>query len=230
MKLSVIIPSYNESATLLRCVAAVYEKNPGRDMEVILVDDGSTDDSAEIAQKINFPGFKYLRHKKNMGKGMAVRTALRVAQGEMIIIQDADLENDPADYANVLAPIESGRAQVVYGSRTLNPANKKSFGLFYWGGRLVSFWTNLLYGSHITDEATCYKAFKAGLLKSLNLKCERFEFCAEVTAKILRKKIPICEVPISYAPRSLKEGKKIRYRDGIKTLWWLLKVRLSGEP
>ncbi|MFA6583188.1 MAG: glycosyltransferase family 2 protein, partial [Elusimicrobiaceae bacterium] len=214
MKLSVIIPSYNEAATLLQCLDSVYGKNPGRDMEVILVDDGSSDATPAIAKTIRQPGFKYLRHQTNAGKGSAVRTGIAAATGEAIIIQDADLEYDPAEYGRIVRPIEEGRAAVVYGSRILNKANGKSNWLFYLGGRLVSWWTNALYGSHITDEPTCYKAFRSDILKSLELKARRFEFCAEVTAKILRRKIAIMEIPISYNPRSVNAGKKIRYSDG----------------
>ncbi len=230
MKLSVLIPAYNEAATLQVCVDAVYAKNPDRELEVILVDDGSSDDTERICAGIVHPGFKYIRHPANMGKGAAVRTAIAAATGGVIIIQDADLEYDPAEYSRVISPIEEGRAEVVYGSRILGKNNGKSNWLFYLGGRAVSVWTNLLYGSHITDEPTCYKSFRADLLKSLTLKCRRFEFCAEVTGKLLRRGVNIVEVPISYHPRSVKEGKKIRYSDGAQTLWWLLKIRLFGEP
>lgn len=228
MKLSVIVPAYNEAATLRSCVEAVYSRNPGRDMEVIVVDDGSSDETPRIAAALTHEGFRYLRHDRNQGKGAAVRTGLAAATGDMIIIQDADLEYDPAEFSAVIAPIEQGKADVCYGSRILKTDNPRSTQTFYFGGRLVSWWTNLLYGSRLTDEPTCYKAFRAPLVKGLDLKCRGFEFCPEVTGKLLRRHIPIAEVPISYHPRSVTEGKKIRYSDGVQALWWLLKIRLFG--
>jgi len=227
LKVSVIIPAYNESATVGRCVAAVYAKNPSLDLEVIVVDDGSTDETAKTARAASRPGFKLLQHTQNRGKGAAIRTGLAVASGDIILIQDADLEYDPADYEKLLAPIRSGKAQVVYGSRIKGHGNKHSYERYYWGGRLLSVWTNLLFGSHITDEPTCYKVFKVDLLKSLNLTCEGFEFCPEVTAKILRQGTPIVEVPIHYYPRSMEEGKKIRWWDGVKALWTLTRLSTS---
>jgi len=228
MKLSVIIPAYNESQTLRSCVEAVYARNPGLDLEILVVDDASTDSTPDVAAALDFPGLKYLRHDSNRGKGAAIRTALPHATGEFVLIQDADLEYDPAQYGLLLEPLESGRAQVVYGSRIL-AANPKSTWLFYLGGRTVSFWTNLLYGSSITDEPTCYKVMPLALLKSLDLRCTGFEFCPEVTGKLLRRGVKILEVPISYAPRSVLEGKKIRFRDGIVALWTLLKIKLTGN-
>jgi glycosyltransferase involved in cell wall biosynthesis len=227
MKLSVLVPAYNEGATLKRCLDAVYSKNPGRDMEVIVADDGSTDDTPQIAAAYNAPGYKHLRLGKNSGKGAAVRAALAAASGDIIIIQDADLEYDPAEYAKLVAPIERGEAQAVYGSRVLKD-NPMSSALFYAGGRFVSWWTNLLYGSHITDEPTCYKVFRADIIKSLPLRCDGFEFCPEVTGKLLRRGIKITELPISYAPRSPEQGKKIKFSDGAIALWTLLRIRILG--
>lgn len=193
-----------------------------------MVDDGSTDRTAEIARAASHPGLRVLRHSKNRGKGAAIRTGLEAASGEIVLIQDADLEYDPSDYEKLLAPIRAGQAQVVYGSRILRPDNGRSYGRYYWGGRLLSWWTNLLFGSSITDEPAGYKVFQADLLRSLNLTCEGFEFCPEVTAKILRRNIPIVEVPIRYRPRSMEEGKKIRWPDGLKALWTLWKLRWTS--
>jgi glycosyltransferase involved in cell wall biosynthesis len=225
MKVSVLIPAYNEAATLERCLEAVYGRNPGRDLEVIIVDDGSTDGTYKAALAAAKPGTKVLKHERNSGKGAAIRTALAAATGSVVLIQDADLEYDPADYAALLKPFEEGRADVVYGSRILKSDNGRSYTTYYWGGRVLSWWTNLLYGSSITDEATCYKVFNANLLRSFDLKCTGFEFCPEVTAKVLRRGIQIHEIPISYAPRRIEDGKKIRWYDGAIHIWTLLKLR-----
>ncbi len=225
MKISVIVPAYNEAATLEGCLAAIYDRNPGLDLEVIVVDDGSTDNTPEVLRRFRRPGLLAIRHQANRGKGAAIRTGLAVAGGEVVLIQDADLEYDPADYRRLLEPFRSGQAQVVYGSRILNPDNPMSYRRYYWGGRLLSLWTNLLFGSRVTDEPTCYKAFRTELLRSLELRCEGFEFCPEATAKVLRRGIPITEVPIRYHPRSIAKGKKIRWHDGLKALWTLLKLR-----
>ena len=224
MKVSVLVPAYNEARTIGKCLEAVYGLNPGRDLEVIVVDDGSTDGTYEAAMAAAKPGTRVLKHERNSGKGTAIRTALAAATGDVVLIQDADLEYDPADYAALLKPFEEGRAEVVYGSRILkNPA--RSYHRYYWGGRLVSLWTNLLYGSHLTDEPTCYKVFRTPLLRSLDLKCTGFEFCPEATAKVLKRGIAIFELPISYRPRRMEEGKKIRWTDGVIALWTLLKLR-----
>lgn len=228
MKVSVLIPAYNEARTVKGCLEAVYGRNPGRDLELIVVDDGSRDATYEIALAAIKPGSKVLKHAKNAGKGSAIRTALAAATGDVVLIQDADLEYDPGDYAALLKPFEEGRAEVVYGSRNRKNENGRSYSSYYWGGRLLSWWTNLLYGSSITDEATCYKVFKTPLLKSLDLQCTGFEFCPEATAKVLRRGLKIVEVPISYAPRSMEEGKKIRWYDGAIHLWTLFKLRWSS--
>lgn len=224
MKVSVLVPAYNEVRTIARMLEAVYQRNPGRDLEVIIVDDGSTDGTYEAAMAAAKPGTKVLRHAKNSGKGSAIRTALASATGDVVIIQDADLEYDPADYAMLLKPIEEGAAEVVYGSRLMK-SDARSYHRYYWGGRLVSLWTNILYGSRLTDEPTCYKVFKTEMLRSLDLKCTGFEFCPEATAKTLRRGVKILELPISYYPRGMEEGKKIRWTDGAIALWTLLKLR-----
>jgi glycosyltransferase involved in cell wall biosynthesis len=167
------------------------------------------------------------KHKVNRGKGAAVRTALGLSTGDIVIIQDADLETDPEDY-NVLLPfLLSGKEKVIYGSRFLNKDNRHLYRGLYWGGRLVSWVANVLYGQKLTDEPTCYKMFDAALLKSIPLRCEGFEFCPEVTAKISRLGYKIREAPIHYYPRSKEEGKKLKWQDGIKAIVTLLRYRFG---
>jgi glycosyltransferase involved in cell wall biosynthesis len=162
MKVSVLIPAYNEARTVKACLEAVYGRNPGRDLELIVVDDGSKDETYGLAKASIKPGSKVLKHEKNAGKGSAIRTGLAAATGDVVLIQDADLEYDPADYAALLKPFEEGRADVVYGSRNRKNENGRSYSSYYWGGRLLSWWTNLLYGSSITDEATCSSPSTSG--------------------------------------------------------------------
>jgi glycosyltransferase involved in cell wall biosynthesis len=163
-------------------------------------------------------------HEKNCGKGAAIRTALEYARGEYVLIQDSDLEYDPQDYAALLRPLEQGEADVVYGVRPDRPER----GLrFFLGAKLLTHLTNLLYGAGIHDEATCYKVFRRSLLAQITLRCRRFEFCPEVTAKLCRMGKHIAEVPVSYTPRSAGEGKKIRHSDGWLAIWTLLRHRLS---
>lgn len=223
MRVSIIIPCFNERNTvseiIKKLIAIPYDK------EIIVVDDGSTDGTVEILKEFNFNPVKLLFHGVNIGKGSAIRTALKSVSGDIVVIQDADLEYDPNEYHKLIEPIISGRAQVVYGSRILKKNNPICSRKFYIGGRFLTFLANLLYKANITDEPTCYKAFEVSLLNSLNLRCNRFEFCPEVTAKIRKRNIPIYEVPISYNPRKLKEGKKIGWRDGIEAVWTLLKYR-----
>jgi glycosyltransferase involved in cell wall biosynthesis len=191
--------------------------------EIIVIDDGSRDGTVGIAQTV--PGVKVIRQTGVHGKGAALRTGLAQAAGEVVLIQDADLEYDPTDYPFLLKPILQGEASVVYGSRILGArqgrSRQKSSLRYYWGGRFLSWLTSFLYGVKITDMPTGYKVFKTDVLKSVLWTADGFEFCPEVTARILRKRIPIVEVPIAYTPRSFAEGKKIRWKDGwiaIRTL------------
>jgi glycosyltransferase involved in cell wall biosynthesis len=166
-----------------------------------------------------------LHHKQNKGKGSAVRTGLSAVEGDIVLIQDADLEYDPAEnYHKVLEPFSSSDIKVVYGSRNLT-RNQRSSVVYYWGVLMLSWMTNILYGSRITDAYTCYKVLKTDVIKDLKLESKGFEFCAEVTSKVLRKKIKIYEVPITYVPRSRKDGKKIKWFDGMVGIWTLLKYR-----
>lgn len=222
MKLSVIIPVYNESGTIREIIKRVQAVPIDR--EIIVVDDGSTDSTCEILNQLTDNGIILKRHDRNMGKGMAIRTGIKHVSGDAVVIQDADLEYDPQDYLVLIKPIIEGKARVVYGSRVLG-GGKHSYRRFYLGGRFLSILTNLLYGSSITDEPTCYKMFRADVLKDIKLECTGFEFCPEVTAKILKKGIKIVELPISYQPRLIREGKKIKWTDGVIAIWTLIKYR-----
>jgi len=226
VKLSVIIPVYNEEATLAEVLRRVHEVGVH---EIVAVDDGSTDSSRTVLQDSSsaIPELKVVRHETNRGKGAAIRTALGHVTGDVVVIQDADLEYDPAEYGVLVAPIEAGRADVVYGSRILGE-NPASYRRYYWGGRLMSLVTSVLFGQRVTDQHTCYKAFRTQLLRSLPLRESRFGFCAEVTAVLLKKRVHIEEVPISYRPRSIEQGKKIRWHDGLRALWISLKHRFAG--
>lgn len=223
--LSVIIPVYNEAATLPELLKRVMVVPV--DKEILIVDDGSTDGTSDFLKEISDERIKVLRHDANRGKGAAIRTALPHVRGAFVIVQDGDLELDPTDYLVLLRAIDDS-AGVVYGSRNLNPRSGKVYLRYWLGGVVLSQIANSLYGFHLTDVTTGYKLFRSSLIKSLNLDCEGFEFCAEVTAKLGKKKIRIKEVPISYSPRKFEEGKKIRWTDGLKAGWTLMKFRFVG--
>ncbi len=227
-KLSIIIPAYNEEKTiqqLLAKVDAVDLTKYKTTMEIIIVDDGSKDKTVEKIRELKKP-YTIIQQEKNQGKGAAIRKGIEHATGDIILIQDADLEYDPNDYGKLIEPIITNKAKVVYGSRRLQKTNVQYSGLsFYLGGHTMTFLTNLLYNTAITDEPTCYKVFAAEVIKNIPLQCKRFEFCPEITAKVLKRGIPIYEVPISYYPRSVKEGKKIRWKDGLEGIWTLIKYK-----
>ncbi len=220
---SVIVPIYNEVDhfdELLRQVQA----SPVR-KEIIVVDDGSTDGTRErLMELAPAQDFTLVFHRQNCGKGAAIRTGLRYARGEYILIQDSDLEYNPQDYPALLEPLEAGKANVVYGVRPDRPER----GLrFFLGAKLLTHLANLLYGCGIHDEATCYKVFRRSVLQQLKLECRRFEFCPEVTAKLSRIGERIAEVPINYNPRTADEGKKIRPADGWIAIWTLINLRFT---
>ncbi len=225
MTLSVVIPVYNETRTLRTLVERV--RAVGIKKEVVIVNDGSTDGTPEVLGRLaaDFPEIKIVHHERNSGKGAAVRTGIQHATGDIIIIQDADLEYDPSDYFACIEPIVKGQCDVVYGSRSLSGKNHYSHLSFYLGGKMVTFITNLLYGSKLTDAPTCYKTFRSGLIKGLSFRGNKFDWEPEVTAKILKSGHTIREVPISYTARPLHEGKHIRWKDGVQALWTLLKYR-----
>ena len=220
---SVIVPVYNEAAHVDELLQAIHSSPVKK--EIIIVDDGSTDGTREKLQALpHADDVTVVFHENNYGKGAAIRTALSYARGEYVLIQDSDLEYDPQDYAKLLLPLEEGKANVVYGVRPDRPGR----GLrFYLGAKLLTHLTNLLYGAGIHDEATCYKVFRRSVLSNLDLRCRRFEFCPEVTAKLCRGGERIAEVPISYNPRSAVEGKKIRHSDGWLAIWTLIRYRFG---
>jgi len=225
-RLSVIVPVYNERETLAECLERVSRVPVVK--EIIVVDDGSSDGTREVLRQYEQrPGFVVRYHERNFGKGHAIRTGLREVNGDVVVIQDADLEYDPTDFVAMLAPISAGIVRVVYGSRRLRKENRQhAERLYFLGGMVLTYATRLLYGLKITDEATCYKMVETDLLRSLELTCERFEFCPEVTAKLAKRKVEILDVPISYFPRHKKEGKKIGWLDAFEAAWTLLKFRV----
>lgn len=223
MKTSIIIPVYNEEKTISKILQKVFASPIEK--EIIVVDDGSTDRTKKILSKYK-KEITYVSHRKNLGKGSAIRTGLKYASGEIVLIQDADLEYNPSDYQNLIKPILEKKAKVVYGSRWLGKKRGKP-SVFYFGTQFLTWVTNLLYGVKITDESCGYKVFDARLLKSLSLESKGFEFCPEVTAKLAKKGVQIIEVPIHYTPRSIKQGKKIKWRDGIIAVYTLFKYRFD---
>lgn len=225
MKLSVIMPVYNEAENLHAILERIRKVDI--DKEILIVDDGSSDGTRELLEGVESVDVKVYHHEENMGKGWAVRTGLRHVTGDIVIIQDADLEYDPADYPRLIQPIVEDGANVVYGSRVLGK-NRYSYRRFAWGGLFLTFVTNTLYRTKLTDMNTCYKVFDAQVIKSVPLNCRGFEFCPEVTAKVAKRGYPIVEVPISYEPRSFSQGKKIRWHDGLVGLWTLIRYRLWG--
>jgi glycosyltransferase involved in cell wall biosynthesis len=229
MKVSIIIPVYNESRTFPELLARVQRAAlpPGCEREIIVIDDGSSDGTAQMLQEQVAAGVVIAgRNTANRGKGAAVREGIGLASGEIVLLQDADLEYDPDDYARLIEPIVRGDADIVYGSRfrgtPLGMAWKNRL-----ANRILTAAANLLYNARITDEATAYKAFRAPVLRGLRIESRRFEFCPEVTAKVRRLGYRIHEVPIRYHARGIGEGKKIRARDGFAALWTLLRYRFA---
>ncbi len=228
MKLSIIIPAYNEEKTLLQILSKIKKVDLGDiKKEIIIIDDASKDNTKKIIENIKDKNIKKIFHKENQGKGSAIRNGIKHSTGDIIIIQDADLEYDPNDYLKLINPIINNKAKVVYGSRALNRENKYSYFSFMIGGKIVTFITNLLFFSNLTDEPTCYKTFSSEIIKNIEIKGNRFEWEPEVTAKILKKGIKILEFPIRYNPRDKKHGKKINWRDGLIAIWTLFKYRFN---
>ena len=225
---SVIIPAFNEEQTIEQVLAAL--RALPLEKQIIVVNDGSTDGTYTVLEELRATHELTVVHcQENRGKGFAIRSGLPHVKGEVVVIQDADMELDPADIPELVKPLEKENVQVVYGSRFLNGRGNASLQNFI-ANRILATYTNLLYGCRITDESTGYKAFSTELITRLELTCEGFEFCPEVTAKILRAGYRIHEVPVSYVPRTKKQGKKLRFwLDGLFAVWTLLKYRFISE-
>ncbi len=224
MKLSVIIPVYNEVKNINEIVKRVQATKLAN--EIIIVDDGSKDGTRDILQTMD--GKRKVRvilHEKNQGKGAAVVTGMQAARGDVLLIQDADLEYDPRDYPNLLKPLEEGLADVVYGSRFLGAAHRVTMFWHQLANQLLTLMTNILYDSILTDMETGYKVFRREVIQGMNIRAKRFNFEPEFTAKILKRRYRIFEVPITFNPRDYSEGKKIKLHDAFEAVWALVKYR-----
>jgi len=230
-KITIIVPVYNEERTVSKILDKIGKinfkfRNRKIGKEILIINDGSSDGSEKIIKdyiKNNGKEFRYIK-KKNEGKGSALRLGFKSATGDIITIQDADLEYNPEDFKRLIIPIIEGKESVVYGSRFLGEHNPR-YRIYFWGNKFLTLLTKVLYGAKITDMETCYKVFKSDVIKSINLTSNKFDIEPEITSKILRKGINIMEMPISYSPRSIEEGKKIGWRDGLKAIYVLLKNR-----
>lgn len=225
MELSVIIPVFNEAKSIREIIQRV--QNTQLAGEIVVVDDGSNDGTREVIEELDGKdNLRVILHGKNQGKGAAVRTGLAAVHGDIILIQDADLEYDPRDYPGLLKPIQEGIADVVYGSRFLGGPRRATMFWHMVANKLLTFTTNLLYDTILTDMETGYKVFRRQVVDGLHLRAKRFDFEPEFTAKIIKHHFRIFEVPISFNPRDYSEGKKIKMKDAFKAIWTLFKYRL----
>jgi glycosyltransferase involved in cell wall biosynthesis len=225
MKLSVVIPVYNEKETILTLISRV--NNVPLEKEIIIVDDCSTDGTTEVLKNLSDSSVRLLFHEKNQGKGAALRTGFSQVQGDIVIIQDADLEYNPDEYPHLIAPIRDGHADAVFGSRFLGGPHRVHLFWHYVGNTLLTTLSNMFTNINLTDMETCYKAFKASLLKQFTIESDRFGIEPELTAKFARLKCRIYEVPISYSGRDYTEGKKIGWKDGLAAIYWIIYYNLK---
>lgn len=230
MKLSIIIPVYNEMNTIQEILKKIEDLHEIK-KQIIIVDDGSSDETFNLIQNYKFKSeHKIIKHKVNSGKGAAIKSSVNYILGDIVIIQDADLEYDPKDYKEVIFPIIKNKSKIVYGSRVLNKIryNQTNFisNFRIFCNHILTLFTNLLYRQNLTDAHTCYKAFDAKIFKQINLKENDFAFCPEITAKVSKLGFKIFEVPINYVGRNYNEGKKISFYDGIRAVIVLLKYRI----
>lgn len=225
MKLSVVIPVFNEAGTIEEILRRVQSADAGLEKEIIIVDDASTDGTREILERLASLSIRVLFHEKNQGKGGALRTGFAEATGDIILVQDADLEYDPREYPQLLQPILDGRADAVYGSRFLGGPHRVLFFWHYVGNRLLTTFSNMLSNLNLTDMETCYKVFKKDVLRQVRLKSKRFGFEPEITIKLAKMKCRLYEVPISYSGRDYGEGKKITWKDGLAAIFHILRFR-----
>ncbi len=225
MVLSVVIPVFNERATVLEILRRVRAADAGAPKEIIVVDDGSTDGTREALKALAIQDLRVILHDRNRGKGAALRTGFAAATGDIVLVQDADLEYDPSEYPQLIAPILDGRADVVYGSRFLGGPHRVLFFWHYVGNRILTTLSNVVSNLNLTDMETCYKVFRREVLDRIRLKSRRFGFEPEVTIKIAKLHCRIYEVPISYSGRDYSEGKKIGWRDGLAALFHIIRYR-----
>lgn len=224
-KLSIVMPVYNEKDTIQKIIPRVLNVDVGLEKELVIVDDFSQDGTRDILAKLNDPRIKVHFHPKNMGKGSALQTGFAKASGEIVLVQDADLEYDPNEYPNLLQPVLDGRADVVYGSRFLSGPHRVLFFWHYLGNKMLTTFSNMLTNLNMTDMETCYKVFKKDILDAIHLKSKRFGFEPEVTIKIAKMKVRIYEVPISYSGRDYSEGKKIGWKDGFAAIFHIIRYK-----
>jgi len=224
-KLSVVIPAYNEANTIAEIIDRVQKVEVGLEKEIIVVDDGSTDGTREILKNLTVDNLKIFFHEKNQGKGAALRTGFSQATGDIILVQDADLEYDPQDYPRLLEPILKGLADVVYGSRFLGGPHRVLLFWHYVGNKFLTTLCNLCANLNLTDMETCYKVFRREVLAKINLKSNRFGFEPEITIKVGKLGCRVYEVPISYYGRDYREGKKITWKDGLAAIFHILRFR-----
>ncbi|WP_074319147.1 glycosyltransferase family 2 protein [Micromonospora cremea] len=229
MQLSILMPVYNEAERIAEALKQALAVHYPCEIEIVVVDDGSTDDSAEILGRMDDARVRVVTHPRNAGKGAAIRTAVDSARGEYMVILDADLEYDPQDIPKLLAPVLDGRATVVYGNRTFGSHSAYSF-WYVIGNKGVTTAANVLFNSYVSDLETCFKLMPVELYRSLNIRSRGFGMEAEVTGKLLRRRIRPYEVPISYRARGREEGKKITWRDGVEALWILGRERARRRP